>query len=71
MSIIAVPLSEYERDDELRAVWHNILSNSALLSKLPSNTWHGWKLQEILWSGKINEKKPGWEKILVQLWKEY
>jgi len=67
---IAVPLSEYERDGELRALWHKILSNPILLSKLPSNTWHGWKLQEILWSGKINEKTVGWEEHLVKLWKE-
>jgi hypothetical protein len=51
-------------------LWHNILSNPDLLEKLPSNTWQGWKLQEILWSGKINEKEPGWEETLVQLWKE-
>ena len=70
MPIIAMPWSEYERDDELRVLWHNILSNSELLAKLPSNTWQGWKLQEILWSGKINEKEPGWEEKLVDLWKE-
>ena len=69
MPIVAVPWSEYERDGELRALWHKILSNPILLSKLPSNTWHGWKLQEILWSGKINEK-DGWEEELLNLWKE-
>ena len=67
---VAVPEKEYERDGELRELWHNILSNSELLKKLPSNTWQGWKLQDILWSGKINEKESGWEEKLVLLWKE-
>jgi len=66
---IAVPLSEYGRDGELREMWHNILSSPKLLEKLPSNTWHGWKLQEILWSGKIDTKLD-WEETLVKLWKE-
>jgi hypothetical protein len=70
MPIIAVPWSEYSCDQELRALWHNILSNPTLLSKLPTNTWHGFKLQEILWSGKINEKEKDWEETLVRLWKE-
>lgn len=70
MPITAVPLSEYEREAELRALWYNILSNSELLKKLPSNTWQGWKLQDILWSGKINEKDPGWEEKLVRVWKD-
>jgi len=67
--LIALSLSSYNRDKEMRALWHEILSNEELLSKLPSDIWHGHKLQEILWSGKINEKKPGWEDTLVRLWK--
>jgi hypothetical protein len=70
MPIIAVPWSEYERDREMKEVWHNILSSPKLLEKLPSNTWHGWKLQEILWSGKIDITKPNWQEKLVDLWKE-
>ena len=70
MPIIAIPWSEYDRDNELRVLWHNILSNSQLMKKLPSNTWQGWKLQDILWSGKINEKETGWEEVLIKLWKE-
>ena len=70
MPIVAVPWSEYERDREMKEVWHNILSSPKLLKKLPSNTWHGWKLQEILWSGKIDPKKPDWEEKLIELWKE-
>jgi hypothetical protein len=66
----SVPMSEYDRDAELRELWHNILSKRDLLEKLPSNTWQGWKLQDILCSGKINEKEPGWEETLVNLWKE-
>jgi len=68
MPIVAVPWSEYERDRELRALWHKILSTPEMLAKLPSNTWQGWKLQDILWSGKINEKEPDWEDTLVRLW---
>jgi hypothetical protein len=67
---IAVACSEYDRDAELRVLWHNILSTPTLLEKLPSNTWQGWKLQDILWSGKINEREPGWEEKLINLWKE-
>ena len=70
MSMIAVPWSEYDRDREMKEVWHSILSNPTLLKKLPSKTWQGWKLQEILWSGKINVEEKGWEKKLVKLWKE-
>jgi len=70
MPIISVPERDYDRDAELRVLWHNILSNSQLLKKLPSNTWQGWKLQDILWSGKINEKEPGWEETLVNEWKK-
>lgn len=70
MPIVAVPWSEYDRDREIKEVWHKILSSPQLLEKLPSNTWHGWKLQEILWSGKINVTEPGWEEKLVELWKE-
>jgi hypothetical protein len=70
MPIIAVPWSEYDRDREIKEVWHKILSSPQLLKKLPSNTWHGWKLQEILWSGKINVTEDGWEEKLVTLWKE-
>ena len=70
MPIIAVPWSEHESDREMKEVWHTILSRPELLEKLPSDTWHGWKLQEILWSGKIDLKKPDWEDTLVQLWKE-
>ena len=70
MPIVAVPWSEYERDREMKDVWHSILSSPKLLEKLPSNTWHGWKLQEILWSGKIDPKHPDWEAKLVQLWKK-
>jgi hypothetical protein len=66
----AVPWSEYERDRELRALWHKILS-SELVEKLESETWSGFKLQDILWSGKINVKEPGWEEELVKLWKEW
>lgn len=69
MPIIAVPLSEYNRDGELRLLWHKILSTPKILEKLPSNTWHGWKLQDILWSGKINEKESGWEETLIKEWK--
>ena len=70
MPIVAVPWSEYERDREMKEVWHNILSRPDLLEKLPSNTWHGWKLQDLLWSGKIDTKRPDWEATLVQLWKK-
>lgn len=66
---IAVPESEYARDGELRALWHKILSTPDLLAKLPSNTWQGWKLQDILWSGKI-DPKTNWEETLINLWKE-
>lgn len=69
MPITAVPWSEFDRDAELRVLWHNILSNSELLKKLQSNTWQGWKLQDILWSGKI-DPKTNWEETLVNLWKE-
>jgi hypothetical protein len=65
-----VSVTEYNRDSELRVLWHSILSNKSLLSKLKSKTWQGWKLQEILWSGKINEKEPDWENKLVRMWKE-
>jgi len=70
MPIIAVPWSEYERDRELKELWHKILSNPEILSKLPSETWPGHKLQEILWSGKINEKDPDWEEELVREWRD-
>jgi hypothetical protein len=68
MPIIAVPWNEYAQDRKLRAWWHKILSNPELLSKLPSDTWHGYKLQKILWSGKIKEEE-GWEENLVCQWK--
>ena len=68
MPIIAVPWSEYDRDREMKEVWHNILSSPKFLEKLPSDTWPGYKLQEILWSGKIDIKKEGWEEELVKLW---
>jgi len=71
MPIIAVPWSEYEKDREIKEVWHNILSSPELLEKLPSDTWHGWKLQEILWSGKIDIDKPDWQDKLIDLWKEF
>jgi hypothetical protein len=64
MSKVGVPVTEYNRDSELRVLWHSILSNRSLLSKLESNTWQGWKLQEILWSGKINEKE---RKTIIKL----
>ena len=70
MPIVAVPWSEYERDRGIKEVWHSILSNPQMLEKLPSETWHGYKLQEILWSGKINIKEDGWEEKLIKLWKE-
>jgi hypothetical protein len=70
MSYVGVPVIEYDRDSELRVLWHSILSNKSLLERLESNTWQGWKLQEILWSGKINEKDADWEDKLVTLWKE-
>jgi len=70
MPIVAVPWSEYSRDEELRAWWHKILSSPEMLEKLPSKTWHGWKLQEILWSGKIDIKDAKWDEKLVNLWKE-
>jgi len=70
MPIIAVPWSEYERDREMRALWHSILSSKEWEEKLPSEEWPGHKLQEILWSGKINENEPDWEEKLVSLWKE-
>jgi hypothetical protein len=69
MPIIAVPWSEYSLDSEMREWWHKILSTPDLLEKLPSDTWHGFKLQEILWSGKIKQQE-GWEEILIRLWKE-
>jgi hypothetical protein len=71
MPIIAVPWSEYEKDRDIKEVWHNILSSPELLEKLPSDTWHGWKLQEILWSGKIDIHKPDWQDNLIDLWKEF
>lgn len=70
MSYVGVPVTEYDRDSELRVLWHSILSNKELLERLESKTWQGWKLQEILWSGKINEKEPDWENKLVRMWKE-
>jgi hypothetical protein len=70
MPIVAVPWSEYERDREIKAVWHKILSTPEMLEKLPSDEWRGYKLQEILWSGKINVTEDGWEEKLVKLWKE-
>ena len=70
MPIVAVPWSEYERDREMKEIWHNILSSPKMLEKLPSDTWHGFKLQDILWSGKIDVNKPDWEDSLVELWKE-
>ena len=69
MPIVAVPWSEYEQDRNMRVWWHKILSNPDLLAKLPSDTWHGYKLQEILWSGKIKEEE-GWEDKLVCYWKD-
>ena len=69
MPIVAVPWSEYSRDREMRELWHRILDNKELLKKLPSESWHGHKLQEILWSGKIDTNKPDWEEELVLLWK--
>jgi len=70
MPIVAVPWSEYERDREMKEIWHNILSSPKMLEKLPSDTWHGFKLQDILWSGKIDVNKADWEEKLVELWKE-
>jgi hypothetical protein len=67
MSPKAVPWSEYSRDRELKEVWHKILSSQEWEAKLPSETWRGYKLQEILW--KI-EMKEGWEERLIELWKE-
>ena len=63
---VSVPWSEYSRDRELRELWHKILSSEEWMAKLPSETWPGHKLQEILW--KIN-KIEGWEEELVRLWK--
>jgi hypothetical protein len=54
----------------MKEIWHNILSSPKILEKLPSDTWHGFKLQDILWSGKIDVNKPDWEEKLVELWKE-
>jgi hypothetical protein len=68
MSQIAVPWSEYERDREMKEIWHKILSSPKLLEKLPSETWHGFKLQEILWSGKIDPKNVDWESKLIEIW---
>jgi len=65
----AVPWSEYERDRELREWWHKILDNKELIEMLPSKEWRGYKLQEILWSGKIKEEE-GWEEDLMRMWKE-
>jgi hypothetical protein len=70
MSKVGVSIIEYDRDSELRVLWHSILSNKELLERLKSNTWQGWKLQEILWSGKINENEKDWQDKLVKLWKE-
>ena len=70
MPIVAVPWSEYERDREIKAVWHKILSTPEMLEKLQSDEWRGYKLQEILWSGKINEKEKDWEEKLIFNWKE-
>ena len=69
MPIVAVPWSEYERDREMRARWHKMLSTPDLLAKLPSDTWHGRKLRTVLWGGKINEKEKGWEDRLMAPWK--
>jgi hypothetical protein len=70
MSIVGVAWSEYSRDREMRELWNKILSSPEILEKLPSDTWHGHKLQNILWSGKINENEEDWEEKLVRLWKE-
>lgn len=69
MPKIAIPWSEYAKDREMKEVWHKILSSPEFLKKLPSDTWHGYKLQEILWSGKINVNETGWEETLIELWK--
>jgi hypothetical protein len=69
-SYVAVPWSEYERDREMKEVWHKILSSKEWEEKLPSDTWRGFKLQEILWSGKIDQKNEDWEEKLIELWKE-
>jgi len=49
-------------------VWHKILSSKEWEEKLPSETWRGFKLEDILW--KI-EMKEGWEKTLIELWKDF
>ena len=67
MSYVGIPESEYKRDGELRGIWHEILSSKEWEEKLPSSTWRGFKLEELLW--KI-EMKEGWEKVLIELWKE-
>jgi len=67
MPIIGIPISEYKRDGELREMWHKILSSKEWEENLPSETLRGFKLEELLW--KI-EMKEGWEKVLIELWKE-
>ncbi len=69
-SRIGVPWSEYAKDREMKEVWHKILTTKDWEEKLPSDTWRGYKLQEILWSGKINVNETGWEETLKTLWKE-
>ena len=66
-SYVGIPITEYGRDMELREVWHEILSSKEWEEKLPSETWRGFKLEDLLW--KI-EMKEGWEKVLIELWKE-
>jgi hypothetical protein len=56
MSLVGVPMLEYARDGELRDLWHEILSSKEWEEKLPSDTWRGFKLEELLW--KIEIKKP-------------
>ena len=67
MSLIGVAWSTYTRDGKLREMWHKILSSKEWEEKLPSETWRGFKLEELLW--KI-EMKEGWEKVLRELWKD-
>jgi hypothetical protein len=54
----------------MKEVWHKILSCPRWEEKLPSDTWRGFKLQEILWSGKIDPKNADWEEKLIELWKD-
>ncbi len=67
--LVGMPVSCYANDREMRTIWHKILSSKEWEERLPSEEWRGYKLQDILWSGKVTSKD--WEEKLIELWKEW